>query len=197
MDVVITDHHSPRADGQLPRAPIVRAGVCGYPMSRPVRCGGRVQAGAGAVRARAPRARARGPRARSGARCRSRTSSRTSTWSALATIADVVALLGENRTLARRAACAAWRAPPKPRPARTDGAQRRRTPAKVDAASGRVSSRLPSERRRAAVPRRRRARAAADRGPRPRAARWRTSSIRPTASARRSSAPSATRPKPR
>ena len=31
MDVVVTDHHSPRADGVLPDAPIVRPAVCGYP----------------------------------------------------------------------------------------------------------------------------------------------------------------------
>jgi single-stranded-DNA-specific exonuclease len=31
MDVVVTDHHSPRADGSLPGAPIVHPGVCGYP----------------------------------------------------------------------------------------------------------------------------------------------------------------------
>jgi single-stranded-DNA-specific exonuclease len=31
MDVVVTDHHSPRADGSLPDAPIVHPGVCGYP----------------------------------------------------------------------------------------------------------------------------------------------------------------------
>jgi single-stranded-DNA-specific exonuclease len=31
MDVVVTDHHSPRADGSLPDAPIVHPAVCGYP----------------------------------------------------------------------------------------------------------------------------------------------------------------------
>ena len=31
MDVVVTDHHSVRADGALPEAPIVHPGVCGYP----------------------------------------------------------------------------------------------------------------------------------------------------------------------
>ncbi len=31
MDVVVTDHHTPRADGELPEAPIVHPGVCGYP----------------------------------------------------------------------------------------------------------------------------------------------------------------------
>jgi single-stranded-DNA-specific exonuclease len=31
LDVVVTDHHAPRADGLLPDAPIVHPGVCGYP----------------------------------------------------------------------------------------------------------------------------------------------------------------------
>ena len=31
LDVVVTDHHSPRADGSLPEAPIVHPAVCGYP----------------------------------------------------------------------------------------------------------------------------------------------------------------------
>ena len=31
MEVVVTDHHSPRADGGLPAAPIVHPAVCGYP----------------------------------------------------------------------------------------------------------------------------------------------------------------------
>ena len=31
MDVVVTDHHSPRSDGSLPDAPIVHPAVCGYP----------------------------------------------------------------------------------------------------------------------------------------------------------------------
>ncbi|MDX6699279.1 MAG: single-stranded-DNA-specific exonuclease [Solirubrobacteraceae bacterium] len=31
VDVVVTDHHRPRADGRLPDAPIVHPTVCGYP----------------------------------------------------------------------------------------------------------------------------------------------------------------------
>src|SRR4051812_34845525 len=31
MDVVVTDHHQPRADGRLPDAPIVHPALCGYP----------------------------------------------------------------------------------------------------------------------------------------------------------------------
>ena len=31
LDVVVTDHHTPRASGELPDAPIVHPSVCGYP----------------------------------------------------------------------------------------------------------------------------------------------------------------------
>jgi single-stranded-DNA-specific exonuclease len=31
MDVVVTDHHQPRADGTLPDAPLVHPALCGYP----------------------------------------------------------------------------------------------------------------------------------------------------------------------
>src|SRR5205823_2538726 len=31
IDVVVTDHHHPRADGRLPDAPVVHPTVCGYP----------------------------------------------------------------------------------------------------------------------------------------------------------------------
>ena len=31
LDVVVTDHHSPRLDGALPDAPIIHPAVCGYP----------------------------------------------------------------------------------------------------------------------------------------------------------------------
>ena len=31
MDVIVTDHHAPRADGRLPDAPIVHPALCDYP----------------------------------------------------------------------------------------------------------------------------------------------------------------------
>ena len=31
MDVIVSDHHAPRADGALPHAPIVHPRLCGYP----------------------------------------------------------------------------------------------------------------------------------------------------------------------
>lgn len=85
MQAIVTDHHTPRADGALPDAPIVHPRICGYPC--PDLCGA-------AVAHKLTRA----------------------LWSAagrdpaeldedldlvaLASIADVVDLLGENRTLA-------------------------------------------------------------------------------------------------
>ena len=87
IDVVVTDHHAPRADGSLPDAPIVHPGVCGYPCA---------ELCATAVAHQFARAVYRA-------------------WGAaedplledldlvaLATIADVVPLLGENRTFVRR-----------------------------------------------------------------------------------------------
>lgn len=81
MDVVVTDHHSPRADGKLPDAPIVHPAVCGYPFRK--LCATAVAYKlAHALEGRAPE--------------------RDLDLVALATIADVVPLLGENRSLVRR-----------------------------------------------------------------------------------------------
>jgi single-stranded-DNA-specific exonuclease len=98
LDVLVTDHHSPRADGRLPAAPIVHPAVCGYP------CADLCAAGvahklAGALLAAAGRDRA-------GADA-------DLDLVALATIADCVPLLGENRRLVREGlrALAATRRP--------------------------------------------------------------------------------------
>jgi single-stranded-DNA-specific exonuclease len=89
MDVVITDHHAPRADGVLPQAPIVHPLICGYPC--PELC-------ATAVAYKLAQALSLGAgRARD-----ERESSEDLDLVALATIADVVPLVGENRTLVRR-----------------------------------------------------------------------------------------------
>jgi single-stranded-DNA-specific exonuclease len=74
--VVVTDHHSPRADGALPDAPIVHPALCGYPCPDLCARGRRVQA-----RRRAGRRRPADedldlvawPRRRRGAACRART----------------------------------------------------------------------------------------------------------------------------
>jgi single-stranded-DNA-specific exonuclease len=86
IDVVVTDHHATRADGVLPAAPIVHPAVCGYPC--PDLC-------ATAVAHQFARAllRAAGED--------DSVLAEDLDLVALATIADVVPLLGENRTLVR------------------------------------------------------------------------------------------------
>ncbi|MEA2218735.1 MAG: single-stranded-DNA-specific exonuclease [Solirubrobacteraceae bacterium] len=86
IDVVVTDHHAPRADGALPDAPIVHPAVCGYP------CADLCAAGVayklvGALLAAAGRDPAQ--------------ADRDLDLVALATIADCVPLRGENRRLVR------------------------------------------------------------------------------------------------
>ena len=102
MEVVVTDHHAPRADGELPRAPIVHPALCGYPCR---------ELCATAVAYKLAQAlldaAARGDAGAQGAeRARSMHAQRALDDDldlvALATIADVVALVGENRTLVRR-----------------------------------------------------------------------------------------------
>ncbi|HEX7610211.1 MAG TPA: single-stranded-DNA-specific exonuclease RecJ [Solirubrobacteraceae bacterium] len=98
MEVVVSDHHTPRADGRLPRAPIVHPAVCGYPCTE--LCATAVAhklaeavidaaAGGGMLDA------ALVERARAQLR-------EDLDLVAMATIADVVALVGENRALVRR-----------------------------------------------------------------------------------------------
>jgi single-stranded-DNA-specific exonuclease len=105
MEVVVTDHHSPRADGALPDAPIVHPLICGYPC--PDLCATAVayklaQAIEQAAASQGPpRADAVDP-ARPGAPALAEDLDLV----ALATIADVVSLTGENRALVRRGLCA-------------------------------------------------------------------------------------------
>jgi single-stranded-DNA-specific exonuclease len=86
MDVLITDHHSPRADGVLPDAPYIHPALCGYPA--PELC-------ATAVAAKFAQA----LRERAGLPGGERESDLELV--AIATVADVVALRGENRRLVR------------------------------------------------------------------------------------------------
>src|SRR3954454_3756928 len=86
MDVVVTDHHSPRADGTLPDAPIVHPAVCGYPCED--LCAGGV---AHKLAAALLRGAGRDPAEADG----------DLDLVALATIADCVPLRGENRRLVR------------------------------------------------------------------------------------------------
>jgi single-stranded-DNA-specific exonuclease len=88
LEVVVTDHHAPRADGALPDAPIVHPAICSYPC--PDLCATAVAFKlALALEAAAPAAPADG-------------ALEDLDLVALATIADVVSLTGENRTLVRR-----------------------------------------------------------------------------------------------
>ncbi len=80
IDVLVTDHHAPRADGVLPDAPIVHPAVCGYPY--PHLCAAAV-AHKLAEALGAP------------------TAAEDLDLVALATVADVVPLTGENRRLVR------------------------------------------------------------------------------------------------
>ena len=80
LDVVVCDHHAPRADGRLPEAEIVHPGVCGYPC--PDLCGTGV-AYKLAEALGAP------------------TAAEDVELVALATVADVMPLRGENRRLVR------------------------------------------------------------------------------------------------
>lgn len=81
MEIVVTDHHSPRADGALPIAPIVHPAVCGYPFEE--LCGTGV-AFKLAQALQAP------------------TADEDVELVALATVADLMPLRGENRTLVRQ-----------------------------------------------------------------------------------------------
>jgi single-stranded-DNA-specific exonuclease len=107
IEVVVTDHHAPRSDGVLPDAPIVHPAVCDYPcldlcatavayklaqaLERAAAADGSVRAGAEAQGMGAGREASAG-----------RGLEEDLDLVALATIADVVALVGENRTLVRR-----------------------------------------------------------------------------------------------
>lgn len=86
VDVVITDHHAARRDGALPSAPIVHPALCSYPCRDlcATAVAHKLSQALFAARGRDPRE-----------------LHRELDLVALATIADVVALLGENRALVR------------------------------------------------------------------------------------------------
>jgi len=99
MEVVVSDHHAPRADGALPRALIVHPALCDYPCAE--LCATAVAHKlAQALLDAGPDARGGGANARQEL-LRERLEEDLDLV-ALATIADVVALLGENRALVRR-----------------------------------------------------------------------------------------------
>jgi single-stranded-DNA-specific exonuclease len=90
MGVVVTDHHTPRSDGSLPDAPIVHPAVCSYPCAE-------LCATAVAYKLAQALREASGADAASLVRL-----TRDLDLVALATVADVVPLRGENRALLRR-----------------------------------------------------------------------------------------------
>ncbi|HEX3911086.1 MAG TPA: single-stranded-DNA-specific exonuclease RecJ [Solirubrobacteraceae bacterium] len=87
MQVIVTDHHAPRADGALPQAPLVHPALCGYPCAE--LCATAV---AYKLALAVFEAAGRDPRELE----------QDLDLVALATVADVVPLIGENRTLVRR-----------------------------------------------------------------------------------------------
>ncbi|MEA2193582.1 MAG: single-stranded-DNA-specific exonuclease, partial [Solirubrobacteraceae bacterium] len=86
IDVVVTDHHSPRADGVLPAAPIVHPSVCGYPCVDLCAAGVAYKLAAALLDAAGEDP---------------ALADRDLDLVALATIADCVPLRGENRRLVR------------------------------------------------------------------------------------------------
>ena len=86
LDVLVTDHHAPRADGALPDAPTVHPALCAYPC--PQLC-------ATAVAAKLAQA------LRASAGLDEGELDEELELVALATVADVVPLIGENRRLVR------------------------------------------------------------------------------------------------
>jgi single-stranded-DNA-specific exonuclease len=86
LDVLVTDHHSPREDGAVPDAPYVHPALCGYPCT---------ELCATAVAAKLAQALREGAGLDPGER------DADLELVALATVADVVALRGENRRLVR------------------------------------------------------------------------------------------------
>ncbi|HXS45494.1 MAG TPA: single-stranded-DNA-specific exonuclease RecJ, partial [Solirubrobacteraceae bacterium] len=86
LDVVVTDHHAPRADGRLPAAPIVHPGVGGYPCRDLCATGVAFKLAAALLAAAG-----RDPG----------DADADLDLVAIATVADCVPLLGENRRLVR------------------------------------------------------------------------------------------------
>ena len=150
MDVVVTDHHSPRADGVLPEAPLVHPRLNGYPC--PDLCAAGVAYKlAGALLEAAGEDPA--------------LADEDLDLVALATVADVVPLLGENRRLVRAGLRRLANTRKVGLRALMDVA--RVDPSAVDESGDRLPARPAAERVRSPAPGRRGARAAADRGPRP------------------------------
>jgi single-stranded-DNA-specific exonuclease len=102
MEVVVTDHHAPRADGALPQAPIVHPALCSYPC-RELCATAVAHKLAQALWQAAARDGTAGRHSGEPLEERARRMLEADLdLVALATIADVVLLRGENRALVRR-----------------------------------------------------------------------------------------------
>ena len=179
IDVVVTDHHAPRADGALPDAPIVHPRLGGYPC--PDLCA------AGVAYKLAARA------ARGGAGATRRPPTRTSTSSRSPPSPTSSRCTGENRRLVRAGLSALARTRKPGLRALMRVAQRR--PERRRRGRDRLPARAAHQRRRPPVPRRRRARAAAHRRRRARAGDRRGARPRQRASAATSRRASSSRPR--
>ena len=87
VDVIVSDHHAARVDGALPRAPLVHPALCGYPFAGLCATAVAFKLAQGIWRATGRD---------------ERELEEDLDLVALATVADVVPLVGENRTLVRR-----------------------------------------------------------------------------------------------
>jgi single-stranded-DNA-specific exonuclease len=101
LEVVVTDHHAPRADGTLPQAPIVHPALCGYPCADLCATAVAHKLAQALWEAAAVEPTAGGPSEEALSQGR-RMLEADLDLVALATVADVVPLIGENRTLLRR-----------------------------------------------------------------------------------------------
>ncbi|HWW89494.1 MAG TPA: single-stranded-DNA-specific exonuclease RecJ [Solirubrobacteraceae bacterium] len=98
MEVVVTDHHAPRADGALPQAPIVHPALCSYPCGELCATAVAHKLAQALWQAAAADGMDGEPLKERGRRMLAADLDLV----ALATIADVVLLRGENRALVRR-----------------------------------------------------------------------------------------------
>ena len=141
LDVVVTDHHAPRADGALPDCPIVHPAVCGYPC--PELCGTAVAYKLAQALGAA-------------------SAEEDLELVALATVADLVPLRGREPPAGARGPGARWRNTAKPGLRALMRVSRRR-PERPRRPGARLPAGAADQRRRADAPRRRRSRAAAHR----------------------------------